>query len=134
MSYSVCIQRFDHGENATIPYQDLAEIFSNLGSLGSAGSYIEFTPNTDDLCEVAILSGSEEEGISGISIKRPVLSTALSRVVFKLLGFPGTCFFEADCTYVMARTDVTNDLPEGLLEQCETGQVTIIKTAEEVQL
>lgn len=134
MSYSVYVQRFNQGEEAAIPYQDLVEVFSGLGSLGSAGSFIEFTPNTDDLCEVAILSGDEKEGITGIAFERPVASAALSEIVFQLLAIPGTCFFEADCTYVMARSDVTNDLPEGLLDQCESGQVTIVKTAEEVQL
>lgn len=134
MSYSVYVQRFSQGEEATIPYQEIAEILSGLGSLRSAGSFIEFTPSTDDMCEVAILSGSESEGITGISFERPASSVALSQVVFQLLAIPGTCFFEVDCTYVKARADVTNDLPEGLLEQCESGAVTIVTTAEQVQL
>jgi hypothetical protein len=134
MGYSVYVQRYSHGEEATIPYRKLVDVFSGLGTLGSAGSYIEFTPYTDELCEVAILSGDEAGGITSISFERPGASAALADLVFQLLAIPGTCFFEADCTYVKARTDVTKNLPEELLDQCETGQVTIVTSAEEVRI
>jgi hypothetical protein len=134
MSYSVYLQKFEHGEPASAPYSEVTAIFSLYGSVDAVGSRAEFTPRENTLCEVGFLSGNEQDGIDGISFERPVAGRALPGLIFRLLDLPGMCFFELDCTYVLAKTDVTSDLPEGLAEQCPSGRVTVISSVEEIVL
>jgi hypothetical protein len=134
MSYSVYLQKFEHGAPASVPYPVVAAILSQYGTVDAVGSRKEFTPREDNLCEVGFLSGNENVGIDGISFERPVAGRALPGLIFRLLDLPGMCFFELDCTYVLAKTDVTGDLPEGLVEQCRTRRATVISSPEEIVL
>jgi len=134
MSYSVYVQKFISGDSAAIDFNAVAAILAPHGTIGDAGRHLEFTPREDNLCEVAILSGSKSDGITGISFERPVTGRGLPELIFALLDIPGTCFYELDCSYVMARSDVTSELPEGLLEACTLSSVTVISSAAEVQL
>ena len=137
MSYSVYVQKFDHGEPANVPYSEVASVLSQYGTIDRVGSRMEFNPHEDNLCEVGFLSGNESDGIDGIdgiSFERPVAGRALPDLIFRLLNLPSICFFELDCTYVLAKADITADLPEGLLEQCESGRVTVISSVEEIVL
>jgi len=134
MSYSVFLQKFENGEPASVPYSDVAAVLFQYGMIDSAGSRREFTPREENLCEVGFLSGNESDGIDGISFERPVAGRALPGLIFRLLDLSGMCFFELDCTYVLAKTDVTGDLPEGLVEQCASGRATVISSAEEIVL
>jgi len=134
MSYSVYVQKFKSGESVVVPFEQVSNVLSKYGTIGSTGAYLELTPHRDDLCEVAILSGSVQDGVSGISFERPVSGPLLPEVIFQLLAIPGMCFFEVDCTYVAARTDITADLPKGLVEQCKSGAVTVVSGPAELRL
>lgn len=134
MSYSVFLQKFVGGEPASVPYSEVAAVLSQYGALDWVGPRMKFTPREDNLCEVAFLSGNESDGIDGISFARPAAGRTLPDLVFRLLDLPGMCFFELDCTYVLAKTDVTDELPEGLVEQCASGRATVISSVEEIVL
>lgn len=134
MGYSVYLQKFDCGEPAFAPYSDISSILLRYGSVDHIEGRIEFTPNGDDLCEVGFVGGNETEGVDSIGFERPVSGGRLGALVFELLGVGGMCFFEQDATFVLARTDVTSDLPDGLLDQSESRRVTVIQSAGEVPL
>lgn len=134
MSYSVFIHRFKDGEPSPAPFVEVASILRRYGTIGSAGDRLEFTPEGDDLCDVGFIGGDEENGIDSVGFERPVSGGSLGQLIFELLSIPGMCYFELDCTYVLARTDVAKELPEGLLEQCSAGSVTVISSASEVPL
>ena len=80
------------------------------------------------------IGGSETEGIDSIGFERPISGGRLSELVFELLGVDGLCYFEVDVSFVLGRTDVTADLPKGLLELCETRRVTIVSSRTEIPL
>jgi hypothetical protein len=132
MGYSVYIQKFAAGEPAFAPFVEVAAILRRYGSINFVGSHIEFRPKGDDLCEVGLIGGSESEGIDSIGFERPVYSERLRHLIFELLGVHGMCYFEQDATFVLAKTDVKGDLPKGLLEQCEAGQVTLVRSFADV--
>jgi hypothetical protein len=134
MGYSVFIHRFKDGEPSPVPFVEVAAILRRYGTIDSAGDRVEFTPKGDNLCEVGFVGGDEESGIDSISFERPASGGQLGQLVFELLAIPGMCYFELDCTYVLARTDVTKHLPEGLLEQCSSGCITLVSSAAEVPL
>ncbi len=134
MSYSVFIHRFKDGEPSPVPFVEVASILQRYGAIDSAGDSLEFTPNGDNLCEIGFVGGDEESGIDSVSFERPVSGGPLGQLIFELLAIPGMCYFELDCTYVLARTDVTKELPEGLVEQCSSGHLTVISSAGEVPL
>ena len=133
MSYSVYVQKFEQGEQSSASFGEVVAILKKYGSVDRARNRLEFTPNGDDICEVGFIGG-DEEGIVSVAFERPVSGGRLSDLVFELLAVDGMCYFELDCSYVLARTDVTKDLPEGLIEQCETSRVTVIKTKSEIPL
>jgi hypothetical protein len=44
------------------------------------------------------------------------------------------CYFELDGDAVLARTNLTGDLPEDLLEMCVDGSATVISSSTQVPL
>jgi hypothetical protein len=117
-----------------VPFVEVASILQRYGTIDRAGDHLEFTPKGDNLCEVGFVGGDEESGIDSIGFERPISGGALGQLIFELLSISGMCYFELDCTYVLAKTDVTKELPEGLLEQCSSGCVTVISSAAEAPL
>ena len=134
MSYSVYLQVFKAGKPSFADFDSVLTILGRYGSVDRVENRLEFEPNGDNLCEIGFLGGDEESGIDSIGFDRPVSGGRLAELVFELLGVPGMCYFELDCTYVLARTDVSAELPEELLELCETGGVTIINSPHDVPL
>jgi hypothetical protein len=132
MGYSVYLHKFEAGEPAFVPFAEVAAILRRYGTVTLVGSHIEFTPKGDDLCEVGFIAGSESEGIDSIGFERPVFSDRLRKLIFELLSVRGMCYFEQDATFVLDKTDVKADLPEGLLDQCESGQVTLVRSFADV--
>jgi hypothetical protein len=134
MGYSVYVQKFNAGEPAFAPFAAVASVLERYGRLAMHGDRGEFVPNGDDICDVGYLTGSEALGLDGVGFDRPVSGGRLQQLVFELLALEGMCYYELDVSYVLARTDVTDELPEGLRELCETGRCTVISQAEEVAL
>lgn len=134
MGYSVYLQKFECGEPAFASYAEVSSILLRYGSVDHVDGRIEFAPHGDYLCEVGFVGGSETEGVDSISFERPVSGGRLGALVFELLGVGGMCYFEQDANFVLARTDVTADLPDGLVDQCEARCVTVIQSAEDVPL
>src|SRR5689334_23306676 len=110
MSYSVFIQKFEKGEPAPHPFGEVTRILEKYGSIEAVGTRLEFTPFADDLCEVGYIGGSQIKGIDSVGFERPVSGGRLQSLVFELLALPGMCYFEQDCSYVLARTDATANL------------------------
>jgi hypothetical protein len=134
MSYTVFVQKFANGEPSAFPFALVVSILQRYGDVGDAGGRLEFTPADDDLCEVGFVGGSEAKGIESVIFERPVSGGRLAPLVFELLGLPGMCYYELDCSYVLARTEITAELPPGLADMCEPGTVTVISSASEVPL
>jgi hypothetical protein len=134
MSYSVFIHKFERGQPSSAPFHEVSVILEKYGFVDSVGLRLEFTPRGDDLCEIGFIGGNKAEGINSIGFERPVSGGRLGALVFELLAISGMCYFEVDCSYVLARTDVTADLPQGLLEQCVTKRATVISLISEVSL
>jgi hypothetical protein len=131
MGYAFYLQKFEDGERSSAPSCDVISVLEQYGRVESRDGRSEFIPDGDDLCEVGFLSVSEM-GVDGVSLERPIASERLPRLVFDLLGIEGFCFFEQDVSYVLARTDVTASLPEGLRELCSSGRCAVISHASEV--
>jgi hypothetical protein len=134
MSYAVYVQRFANGERAYAPFGHVTSILEKYGRLALLEDRGEFIPASEDICDVGYLGGSEATGTDGVGFDRPVSSERMRALVFELLGVDGMCYFEQDVRYVLARSDVTETLPEGLLELCESGRCTVISSAEEIPL
>lgn len=134
MSYTVFVQKFADGQAGSVPYDSVISVLSRYGSINEVGRSMEFIPEGGDLCEIGFISGNRADGVDGVSFERPVSGGRLRELVFDLLDIPGMCYFEVDCKFVLARTDVAVDLPIGLIDQCESGFVTIISSATEVPL
>ncbi len=134
MSYSVFVHRFASGEPAPIAFEAVVAILAPHGTIGESDGFWEFTPHRDGLCEVGILSGSPEEGVLGVHFERPAAGGGLADLVFGLLGIDGCCYFEQDCTEVLARSDLSAELPAELLDLCDSGSVTVVRSAAQIAL
>ena len=134
MSYSVYVQKFENGERAYASFRQVTSILERYGRLALLEDRGEFIPSGEDICDVGYLGGNEKTGTDGVGFDRPVSGVRLRALVFELLGVEGMCYFEQDVRYVLARSDVTATLPEGLLELCETGRCTVISSAEDIPL
>jgi hypothetical protein len=134
MSYTVFVQKFAAGEPSAAPFASVVSILQRYGDVGDGGARLEFTPADDDLCEVGFVGGDEVKGIDSIGFERPVSGGRLASLVFELLGIPGMCYYELDCSYVLARTKITDELPPNLVGLCESGAVTVISSISEIPL
>jgi hypothetical protein len=134
MSYSVFVQKFARGEPSAAASASVVSILQRYGDVSDAGGRLEFTPDDDDLCEIGFVGGGEVDGIDSVSFERPVSGGRLASLVFELLGIPGMCYYELDCSYVLARTEITAELPPHLVGLCESGRVTVISSMSDVPL
>jgi hypothetical protein len=134
MSYSVYVHKFRQGEPAFAPFGDVVSILARYGSVDAVEDRLEFTPDGDDLCEIGFLGGNEDSGIDSVGFNRAVSSDRLRALIFELLGVDGMCYFEDGMDCVIARTDVTLDVPPDLLENCGTSAVKVIRSADDVSL
>jgi hypothetical protein len=134
MSYEVFVHKFEHGDPVGAPFKEVASVLEKYGSVDFVEQRIEFEPFTDDICEIGFLGGSEADGIDSIGFERPVSGGRLRSLIFELLSINGMCFFELDVSYVLARTDVTEHLPEGLRDLCDEHRVTVISNEFDVPL
>ena len=132
MSYSVYIQKFKNGEPSPADFEEVLSVLCRYGSVSNYLGRLEFWPNDEDICEVGFLNGGEVLGITSISFERPIFGGCFAQLVFDLLGISGMCYFEQDCIYVLSKTDVTSDLPDGLAKICKDGRVTVISSVAEV--
>ena len=57
----------------------------------------------------------------------------LRKIVFELLGLKGMCFFELDVSYVLSKSDVSEFLPDALIDACESGTVTLVSTESDLE-
>lgn len=134
MGYTVFVQKFAGGERSSAPFASVVSILQRYGDVSDAGGRLEFTPAGDDLCEIGFVGGGQVEGIDSVGFERPVSGGRLASLVFDLLGIPGMCYFELDCSYVLARTEITAELPPALVGLCASGAVTVVSSASDVPL
>ena len=134
MGYSLYFQIFLNRECGTTPYGEVIAILSKFGNVWEGEGRIEFTPDANDICEVGFITRKREDGVSGISLVRPQKGWRLPALIFDLLSIPGLCFYELDCTYVLARSDVTEHVPKKLLDLCPDRRVTVITSPYEISL
>lgn len=124
MGYSVFLHNFTPEKTRL---RDVKSILQPYGQIGQDGPFHEFSPDCDEICDYAILS-TNEDFVEGISFERPVTGSKLRKLVFELLGLPGMCYFELDVSYVLSKSDISEFLPEDLIDVCESGTVTLVST------
>lgn len=132
MSYMVYVQAFAHGEPLLVAFSSVVQILERFGVVTRNADRLEFTPNSVEICEIGFITGDQETGIQTLAFLRPVSGGRLAEMVFALLAIPGMCYFEQDGTDVLARADLTNEIPEGLLSLCRSGKVTVVVSPQEV--
>jgi hypothetical protein len=133
MGYAVYVQKFEAGERAYAPSAQVTAILERYGRVAIHGGRAEFIPDGEDICDVGYLELTDL-GVDGVGFDRPVSGGRLPQLVFDLLGVEGMCYFEQDVRYVLARSEVTDSLPDGLRELSETGRCTVISNVAEVAL
>ncbi|MBU3026020.1 MULTISPECIES: hypothetical protein [Zobellia] len=116
MSYTVFIHKFKDGDSAHIPFDELEQILSAYGKIETGSFGLEFISSVGEMFEYATLTGSVEDGISGISFDRPTLNETFPLLIFDLLKIKNTCFFGTDLEFVNSRYDMTNHYPKSLIE------------------
>ena len=135
MSYDVCVRCFAGGDTKTLPFAEVAAILRKFGSIDEGVGSLEFTPDGEGMCEYGFIDGDEDRGIDSVIFSRPdLLDIRLRSLVFDLLGIPGMCYFEQDVIHIYARSNLTEELPEGFLEESSAGRVTVISSEAELDL
>ena len=112
--------------------KDVENVLLRYGSIAAEASFHEFSPACDDICDHAVLSAGDDF-VEGITFERPVTGNKLRKIVFELLGLQGMCFFELDVSYVLSKSDVSEFLPDELIDACESGAVTVITTESDLK-
>ena len=126
MSYEVFVQRFESGESAAIPFEELSDILSKFGRIDDGYTGLEFYPDDTYVCDCAPLSGDQPSAITGICFSRPAMDhRPFFRIVFDLLGIGSTCFFGPDLTFMQSRTDSKIVLPGSLNKDFPNGPEVI---------
>ncbi len=121
MGYQVYIQKFENGDCANIPYDELAIILKKYGKIVEGSFGLEFVSNVGDLCDYAPLSGDLDVGITGITFDRPTLHEKLPVIVYDLLSLKNTCFFGPDLEFVRTRSEMSAHYPKGLFQNLKYG-------------
>lgn len=127
MGYQVYVQRFEHGDSAPIPYEELLRVLSRYGEVVDGGFGPAFVSSVGEICDYAPLSGGIDGGFTGITFDRPTDHEKLCEIVFELLGIPNTCFFGPDLEFVQTRCSMEQHFPAALIEHLENGP-TIIRS------
>ena len=129
MSFTVFINKFEHGKGASFDLKELEAITAKYGSWHSGDLGLEFHAQEKDLFETTDLFGSEEATHTSISILRPNAKSRLKELIFDLLELPGTCFFTQDLEAVYVRNTPSHQLPKDLVSQTDWGiiQVAVAK-------
>ncbi|AZZ93510.1 hypothetical protein EUZ85_23415 [Hahella sp. KA22] len=121
MSYEFFFQKFENGKAGVIPFEEINAILKNYGEIIGDDSDLEFVSKVGEICERACLFGESRDAISGMVCFRPVQHELLPKIIFDLLSIENTCFFGPGLDYLQARTDISSQLPESLLEGAESG-------------
>lgn len=116
MSYSVYVQKFENGDIAGIPFEELEQVLSKYGRIEEGNYGLEFVSEVGEMFESATLTGNQKDGVSGISFNRPTLHNTFPLLIFDLLGIKNTCFFGTDMEFVNSRYEMTNHYPTSLIE------------------
>jgi hypothetical protein len=130
MSYSIFIQKFKSGEPDSIDLNEFMAAISEFGQVEQNSFGLEIISSVGDLFETASISEADGNGISGISFHRPAHHEQLRALIFQILQFDGTCFFDQDMDYFQYRNLRTEDLPAGLLENAEDGLIKVSDPSE----
>ena len=129
MGYSVFLHNFTPEKTRL---QDVESVLLSYGQIGRGVAFHEFSPDCDDICDHAVLSTSDD-CVEGITFERPVSGNRLRKIVYELLGLQGMCFFELDVSYVLSRSDVSEYVPDELIDACESGTVTVVSTESDLE-
>lgn len=117
MSYSAFIHKFENGDSAIIPFDELQKILSRYGKIEVGNDGLEFVSNVGDMFEYATLDGTLTEGISGMSFHRPTLHEKFPLLIFDLLELKNTCFFGEDMGFFCSRYDMKKEFPEEMIKE-----------------
>lgn len=129
MGYSVFLHNFTPEKTRL---KDVESLLLPYGQIGRDVSFHEFSPTCDDICDHAILS-TNDDFVEGITFERPLNGNKLRKIVFELLGLQGMCFFELDVSYVLSKSDVSEFLPDELIDACESGTVTLVSSESDLE-
>ncbi|MDG9671625.1 hypothetical protein ONV78_28070 [Hahella sp. CR1] len=121
MSYEIFFQKFENGEAGVIPFEEINAVLKNYGEIIEDDGDFEFVSKVGEICESAYLFGESRDAISGMVFLRPMQHELLPKIIFELLSIENTCFFGPGLDYLQARTDISSQLPESLLEGAESG-------------
>ncbi|MCG8667809.1 MAG: hypothetical protein MI867_00220 [Pseudomonadales bacterium] len=130
MGYQVFVQKFENGDSGIIPFEEIESVLKQYGSISEGNFGLEFISSVGEICDFASLSGNSKDSISGVTFDRPTTHEKLPEIIFDLLSIKNTCFFGPDLEYLQARTDISTQLPESLLEAVESG-LQVIESANE---
>ena len=121
MSYQIFVQKFEYGDSAPIPFEQLLDVLSKYGSVEDGHFGLEFVSAVGDICDHAPISGKSKAEITGISFDRPTLHEQLPHLIFDLLSIENTCFFGPDLEYMQSRSEMRQHLPDVLKEHFPHG-------------
>ena len=130
MSYSIFIQKFKSGEPAAIDLQEFSDAISEFGQIKKTDFGLEIISSVGQMYETASISEENAKGISGISFHRPSHHKKLRELIFQILQFDGTCFFDEDMDYFQFRNLKIEDLPVDLLANAENGVIKVSNSDE----
>ena len=130
MGYQVFVQKFENGDSGIIPFEEIKTVLQKYGTIVKGNFGLEFISSVGEVCDYASITGKSKNSISGISFDRPTDHELLPNIIYDLLSIANTCFFGPDLEYLQARSDISAQLPESLLESVESGLQIIRKSGE----
>ena len=130
MGYQIFVQKFENGDSGVIPFDEIKSILEKYGSVSEGNFGLEFLSSVGEVCDYASITGKDEGSVTGVSFDRPTDHKLLPAIIFDLLAIENTCFFGPDLEYLQARSDISSQLPESLLESLESGLQVINKAGE----
>ena len=130
MGYKVYLHKFENGDSASIPYDELLRILQKYGEVVERGFGLEFISQVGDIADSVSLTGNADTGITGITFDRPMSNPRFPEIIYELLGLPNTCFFGPNLKFVHTRSEMNEHYPQGLVEHLPDGPKKIASPAD----
>ena len=130
MSYEVFVYKFENGDAASIPMEELNNVLFGYGRIEEGHFGLEFISEVGDICEMSGVISDDKGNIIGVSFNRPTIDKILSQIIFDLLSIKNTCFFGSDLEFMQSRNDLGNNFPESLRAHFPDGPEIISKAGD----
>ena len=128
MGFSAFLFKFENGNEGSVSWEKLTEFASKFGKLEETTSGYEIVFEQGIVADAVLVHGGPEQGVSGLTLTKPIDDEYLRPFVFRALVELDMLFFDQDCESGYAATDIREHIPEDLL----SGEVIIAEKSSDI--